>query len=45
MNTEKMKKWKEFLMENVNFAALRLMFGKQSASEIRASLEWEQKHR
>ena len=44
MNTQKRKAWKEFLMENVNFAALRLLFTKQTDADMRAALDWEKEH-
>lgn len=45
MHTKKMEVWKKFLTENINFAALRLLFAKQSNADICAALEWEKEHR
>lgn len=45
MKTGKTKTWKKYLTENVNFAALRLMFAKQTGAEMRAALDWEKEHR
>ena len=45
MHTKKMEVWKKFLTENVNFAALRLLFAKQTDAEMRDALKWEKEHR
>lgn len=44
MKTGKTKAWKKYLLENVNFAALRLLFAKQTDAEMHAALDWEMKH-
>ena len=45
----KMKKrfqvWKTYLLDNINPAAIRLLFGRQSKYEIIEALNWENEHR
>ena len=37
--------WRKYLLNNINPAALRLLFGRQSEQEIAKALDWEQENR
>ena len=49
MLSMKMKKrfraWKAYLLDNINPAAIRLLFGRQSKYEIIEAMHWENEHR
>ena len=37
--------WRKYLLNNINPAALRLLFGRQSKYEIIEAMHWENEHR